>query len=164
MSNSVIASDVFVAGSLSSRTFTPPSGSITNDSIAGSAGIAASKLVHRFPVTKRIAGTVGSVTEIIHIHHAGATVAAVDVLCGTHPTSSDTVTVDLKRGSASVSYTSVLSGVVTLNSSSANKTPYSGTITSATSVTADSLQVVITASGSSCADLVVSIWIEELPA
>jgi hypothetical protein len=160
---STFYSDIFVAGSLSSRQFTAPSGSITNDSIQGAAGIDASKLEHQHAVrySQKAGSAVVSETMPVHIAHAGGTIVAVQVVTVVPPTSSDTVTVSVSAGNASTVYASVLSGAVSLSSSSVARTVYSGTITSAAYAAGDSLEVVVTATGSSCQGLCVILTLRE---
>jgi hypothetical protein len=163
MAQSIQQGDLFVNGALTCKQFTPPAGSVGDAGIQAAAGIQATKLIHQFPVSKRQAGAAATATEIVHCHYAAATVVAVQVACGTHPTSSDTVSVDVQRGNSGAGFSSILSAPVVLNSSTANLTPTSGSIASPNSAAGDCLEVVITVTGTSCHDLLVEIWLRENP-
>jgi len=159
---SIINSDLFVSGALTSKTFTPPAGSITDASVIAAANIAATKLIHQFPITYRAAGTVATATTIVHQHKAAAAIAQVSVMAGTTPTSSDTVTVDIKKApSGSSTFATILSSTVVLNSSSVACIPQTATITGTTSAAGDTLEIVVTVSGTSAQNLLVTIWTQE---
>lgn len=157
--------DIFVNGNLSSSSFTPPSGSISNTAIAGNAQIDATKVVHQFPLFFSVKnGTaVTTTTELIHIARAAGTVVAIEVATPTPPTSSDTVVIDLEKGSAAGAFASILTSPHTLNSSSVAKTVYSPTVSSAAYVDNNLFQVKLTVSGSSCQGIIVTVWLRENP-
>lgn len=164
MAQNVLNANTHVAGTLSATRVNLPDGTVTNASVLAGAGIAATKLEHQFPVRyQTVAGTaVATATHPIHIAH-GATgdLVALRVACTTAPTTSDTVTVDLQKSTAGGAFASVLTGVVTLNSSSTARVVQSGTISSAPFVTTDIFQVVVVASGTSCQGLVVVAVLRE---
>jgi hypothetical protein len=119
--------------------------------VAAAAGIAASKLVHHFPVSlSQAAGSVvASETRVVHIAKAAGTIAYVAVVTDTAPTGGDKAfTVDVKKSTGGGAFASVLSAVVTVNSSSTSKTPQAGTVSVAAYAAGDVLEIVIAASGS----------------
>ena len=163
MAQSTFNGDLFVNGSLSSTTFTAPASSITDTMIAANAKIKATKLIHQHAVTFNTDpnSSVIADTQIIHIAHALGEVAFVEVMATTAPTSSDQVTVDILKGNAGASYSSVLSSVVTLTSSDADRAVVSGTITTTDYAAADSFQIVIVPTGTSTKGLCVVVTLHE---
>lgn len=94
---------------------------------------------------------VAAADEIRHIVRgtSGAKIVDVVVVCETVPTGGDKAfTVDVKVGNSSTSYASVLSSVVTVNSSSTAKSPITATISSADLDQGDSIKIVVATSGS----------------
>jgi hypothetical protein len=160
---SVFYSDIFVAGSFGCRQFSPPAGCIGNAAIAANAGLQASKLEHQHAIRySQKAGTaVVSETIPLHIARAAGTVVSVEVVTVTPPTSTDTVTIDLKKGNASTGYATVLTSVVTIDNASVTRTIYSAAITTADYSADDSFELVITATGSSCQGLAVIVTVRE---
>lgn len=114
MSVNTIQQDTYFANNLACKTFTPPSGCITNASVVGAAGIAASKLQHRFrkghaqvhgsaaTAERRVIHVVRGATATINSLRAGVVVAAVG---------DSTATINLyKNGST------ILSGTISITS------------------------------------------------
>ncbi len=133
--------------------FAAPSASITTDMFSATAGeaLATSKQVHRYviPYGQASGSDVASATQVVHVCQGAGTIKAIEIVPDTAPTGGDKqFTVNVLNGDASTSYTTVLSSVVTVNSSSTTRTIQAGTISSATVADGDSIQVVITASGS----------------
>ena len=58
------------------------------------------------------------------------------------------ITVDIKLGSQGVAFATILSGVVTIDNTKANRQVVDGTISTLTAVAGDTLEVVVAASGS----------------
>lgn len=165
-----IESNVYVNGSLSAASVNLPAASVRNVNIEGNAGIDASKVVHQFPATYRQdeGADVASKTAPVHIAAAAATVLGVKVLCVTAPTGGDKqFTVDVKKGNQSGAYATILTGVVTINSTKANREVTSGVLSGTPTLAAgDSLQVVVTASGSTGSQgqgLLVEVILRENP-
>jgi len=145
----VFFKDAVHFGSASS---TFPAGALTNTHISSNADIAATKLVHRHAISHGQANgsDVTSETKLLHIAKAAATVQLIEVRPTTVPSGGDKqFTVDIQKATnGSSSWTSLLSAVVTVSTSSTNDTRQVGTlIGSPTLVDDDALRVVITASG-----------------
>lgn len=150
-----------------------PTGSLTNASFSSSSSdrLTAAKVVHRVDLTYSQANgsNVASETKVLRICRGIGTVKAVKVRPTTAPTGGDKAyTVDvLKAGDASGSWTSLLSSVITVNSSSADNTLQSGTlIGTPTTAADDSIRIVVTASGSTGSQgqgVCVTIFYEENP-
>lgn len=147
MALQTIPNDMYVDGNLSSKTFNPASGSITNASVQALAGIAASKLQHRYrpghaqvhgsaaTAERRVIHVVRGATATINSMRAGVVVAAIG---------DSTASVNLyKNGS------SILSGGTPITLSSAD-TAYAldspGGFTSTSLVVGDVLEIVQTIS------------------
>lgn len=140
MAQSRIEGDVYVVGALSSKTFAPPAGSITDAAIKASAGIDATKLQHRFQKTHSQANTAAvDETRAVHVVY-GATGAIVAFSAGAIAKAvGDAVcTADLK-----VNGTSVLSAPISLDSGDTNRVAVAGVISTPALVAGDLLEVVI---------------------
>lgn len=162
--NATFADDVVFVG-----TVTLPDGTITNAMVNSGASIAAAKAVHRSPIVYYQAegSDVASATASIYHARTAGEIVAVEVCPITAPTGGDKqFTVDVKNGDASTAFASVLSAVVTVDNTSVDKTPQTGTVSSATIADGDILQVVVTASGSTGSQgqgVTVVIWVNENP-
>lgn len=151
--------------------FTMPDNTVTNAKVSTSAAIAASKLVHRFPLKyhQKNGTDVASETMLLHIMRAAGEVVSIEARCTTAPTGGDKAfTIDvLKAADGSSSWTSLLSSVITMNSSDANDTLNVGTlIGSPTLADGNAIRVVIATSGSTGSQgqgLVVTINVNENP-
>lgn len=136
------------------NSFTAPDGSITSNSFSAVAGeaLATSKQVHRFAVnySQASGSDVVSETRIVHIVQGAGSIKAVEVVPDTAPTGGDKqFTVDVLIGNASTAYATTLTSAVTVNTSSVTRTIQAGTISGGGTVAdGDSVQVVVTASGS----------------
>lgn len=136
-----IESDAHVAGNLSANTMTYPAGSISNVDVASGASIATTKLQHRHSKTyaqesatnaadeSRVLFTTYGATGTIISFKAGAVVAA---------TGNATCSVDLKKNG-----TSVLSAALSLTSSQTAYAELTATISTASIVAGDNLEVTI---------------------
>ena len=168
--NSTIESNLHIAGRLTAQSATLPDSTVTDAMVASDAAISASKIVHRFPLRHSQNGgaVVADATEAIHVARAAGTIKAIEaVIDDTVPVGDSTVTVDLEKGNAASAYASVLSAVLTINSSTVLRTPTTGTITSTSVADGDSLRVVVDATvgtGTLPTGLVVTIFLEESPA
>lgn len=117
------------------------------------AEISADKLQHRHVVrsTQANGADVASSTELLHIAKAAGTVRSVEVRVTTAPTGGDKqFTVDVQKASdGSGSWTSLLTGVITVDSGEADDTKIAGTLVASPSfVEGDAVRVVVAASGS----------------
>jgi hypothetical protein len=127
-----------------------PALSFTDADVAGGAGVDASKLKHaidRF-YSQEKATNAAPGTFLLHVAKAAGSVqlakfgqsVAPDTAFGS---SGRTVTFDLKKNN-----TTILTGTVTLNSTSTAYTPVSGALATAAYVAGDRFEVVITGAGS----------------
>lgn len=147
-----INGDLFVAGGISSVSMTLPAASVGNSQVAAGANIDATKLVHQHALHygQDAGADVVSKTHELHIvYGTAASVASIEVVASTAPTGGDKAfTVDLQKSTAGGAFATILSSVITFNSSSVSRVKQSGTIASASLVAGDILRVIITASGS----------------
>lgn len=80
------------------------------------------------------------------------------ILCSTI---TDTVSIDLKKGNAASAYTTMLTSPLVLDNASVTRTVYDVIPTSPNYVAEDSLELVVTVSGSSCQGIVVTVSVAE---
>lgn len=151
MAQSVTAGDLRVSGTVSAQAFNLPAGTVKADDIEAAAGVEATKLEHQHALHyDQAAGSdVASQTRLLHTFRAPARLVDVQVCCAVAPTGGDKAfTVDIKLGSQGVAFATILSGVVTINSTKADREVVDGTISTLTAVAGDTLEVVVAASGS----------------
>lgn len=149
---------------------TLPAASVNDAAIATAANLDADKLENRISKTVvQAPGTdVVNGTTYIFVARAAGVIKSLRVRPLTAPTGGDKAfTVDLKRAAnASGSFTSLLSSVVTVNSSSVDQTVQNGTLTGSPNILAgDLLQIVIAVSGSTGSQgqgVVVEVEIDEV--
>lgn len=127
-----------------------PADSVGDTQVSG--GLGALKLEHQHqPFHVQDDGSdVVTETKVLAFMMAAGTMVSMEVRPETAPTGGDKqYTVDLqKAANGSTSYATVLSAVVTVDSSSVDGTLQAGTISTTALAKGDSLRVVITASGS----------------
>jgi len=133
--------DFLVGGTLYVGSFVPSSGSIRNASVAADAAIAASKLEHQFALTYGTSGTAASATIPIHCAY-GATGDVISIKAGSVAIAvgAATVTVDLKKNG-----TTVLTGVITLDTGNTAYIGEAGSILTAPYVAGDTFTLVVVA-------------------
>ena len=169
MAQDLINNSLHVNGTLSAKLFTPPDGSISNDAIAGAAGIEATKVVHQWtlPVRQSPGTAVVAATDLLHIARFAGEIVAIEAATATVATGADrTVTIDLQKSSSGGAFASVLTGGIVLDDGSTNRVPVAGTINSPDFVDGDLLQVVVAVAGSAGAQaqgLLVSVTLREHP-
>lgn len=166
---SILQSDLHVAGTVSAKSFTLPAGCVTNAAIQGAAGIDATKVVHQFPlyVQQSPGSAVVAATTLLHILRATGSVVSIEAVTTTPATGADrTVTIDLQKSTAAGAFATVLSAPITLDDATVARTPVSGTVTDPTLVDGDQLQIVVSvtgAAGSQAQGLLVTIVVREEP-
>jgi hypothetical protein len=169
MAQDLINNDLHVAGHLSCKTFTLPAACVSNATIAGAAGIEATKVVHQFPLyVQQAPGTaVVSATTLIHIARAVGTVVSIEAITTTPTTGGDrTVSIDLQKSTGGGSFATILSAPISLTNATTARTVVSATISNPSLVDGDLLQVVVTvagAAGSQAQGLLVTVTLREEP-
>ena len=173
MAQTIIDSDTFVRGNLTCNSMTIPAGTLTNAMVNANAAIAASKVVHRFPISySQIGGTdVTAATVPIHIVSGQtATIESLSIMPLAAPSGGNKqITVDLKKSTGGGAYTSVLSGgtAYAITTSATSLAVYTATVATTALVVGDTLELVVTPSGSTgtqCQGLVCTVRLSEDPA
>ena len=149
-----------------------PAGTVTTSSFSSGTSdrLAYTKAVHYSQKVYYVAPStsVASVTIPLHFAMGSGTISHVWINPMTAPTGGDKAyTVDVKKSSdGSATQSSVLSAVVTINSSDASDTQQAATVTTSTFASKDILWLVIATSGSTGTQgqgLVVTVGISEQP-
>ena len=135
--------------------FAAPAGVLTDSEFSSSASdrLTAAKSEHKKKArytTDEVSTTVASVSKSVFLFNAAGTIEAVKVRPDTAPTGGDLqYTVDVqKAASGSGSFSSILSSVVTVDSSSSDNTEQAGSVQTSDASAGDNLRVVVTTSGS----------------
>lgn len=133
--------DLIVPGTLYAKNMTVPPSSVTDASVAAGAAVATAKLRHKFHPGDSQVGTSATETRPLYVV-LGATALLIKfkVGCIVLPIGAATVTVDLKKNGATV-----LTAVVTLNSSSVARIVQAASILTTAAVAGDWFDAVITA-------------------
>lgn len=128
-----------------------PDGVVTEETLQQNANIDA-ELFERFvsQTYRQVDGTnVVSQTSTIYSSRKAGTLDSLLVFPTTAPTGGDLAyTVDLKKSTGAGAFATVLSAVVTVNSSSTDRTIQTGTINSPAFIANDTFQLVVATSGS----------------
>jgi hypothetical protein len=139
---SMIQGDQYFNGNVGMKTLSPPAGCITNAAIEALAGIDATKVDHQHRMVYSQPNTTAtSETRMLFVCY-GATGTVIAFRAGSivAALTTATVTLDLKKNG-----TSILTGVITLDNANTARVVEAATISSASLVTGDVLEVVITA-------------------
>jgi len=152
MAQDVINNDLHVNGNLSSKTFAPPSGSITNAHISASADIDATKVEHQLALDyEQLPGTaVVADTRDLHIVHGatGSVVSFRAAITGTIATGADrTVNVDLQKSTGAGAFATILSATLEFDNASVLRTVATSAVATPALVAGDILRVVVTVAG-----------------
>lgn len=170
MAQNLINNDLHVNGTLSAKRANLPASSIGDSEIEQNAGIKATKLIHQHALNHQQADGADVVSETVplHIFRSAAEIVAVEVVAINAPDGGGDkqFTVDVQAGNQSTAFTTILSAVITVDDNISDREVVAGTVTTTTAADGDSLQVVVTASGSSgnqAQGLLVTVWIREEP-
>ncbi len=158
-----IDSDTYVEGTLQAQTLIPSAGCVRNEHLAADAALAATKMQHRHRKFISQSGTAVTATNPIHVVQ-GATGTINFIKAGSIGVAAGaaTVTIDLKKNGVSI-----LTGVITLDSSNTARVLEAGTLSSSSVVVGDFLELVITATlagGTLPTGLIVEVEIDEAAA
>jgi hypothetical protein len=121
-----------------------PAGSIRNVDVAANAAIVHTKLEHQHRIPWGQPNTAATTVSQVVYECRGATGSTLSLRFGSQvkAVGDSTVTIDVKKSTAGGAFTTILSGVITLNSSSVDRVSQAGTITVPGLVVGDTLQVV----------------------
>jgi hypothetical protein len=139
MAQTVIPTDLYVAGGLSAKSFTPPAGSITDAAVQTAAGIQASKLDHQYQPIYQQESSTNAVSErrVVHaVKGATATVVAFDAGAVVPLTGNDTCTIDLWKNGASI-----LTAPIALANTDTARQIKNGSLSSTSAVAGDVFEV-----------------------
>ena len=167
--NTRLESNLHVVGRITAETMTIPASTIVDAGVSSDAAIAASKLIHRFPVTyaQNESAVVSDAVQGIHVAAGAGTITAIEVVCtSSAPVGDSTVTVDLLRSTAGGAYATVLSSVVTVDNSTTVRTIEPGTINTSDYIDGDSFTLDVNATvgtGTLPTGLLVTVFFEESP-
>lgn len=128
-----------------------PAGSVGDAHIDATDPLSTNKVTHQHAATYAQASgaVVADATQLFYIARATGTIAAMKVAIDTAPTGGDKAyTVDLKKSTGGGAFASILSAVVTVNSSSTSLSVVAGTLSTATYAASDIFEIVVDASGS----------------
>lgn len=131
----------------------------------GVAATAAGQVVVEIEYTVALdSGTVYDETVEIHTAQYAGSITGIAVSCTVAPTSTTSFTVDLKKGSTSAAFASVLASPVSYTSSRSNKEKATGTINTSAYGATDILQLVIACtagSGVQATGLSIDVYVDE---
>jgi hypothetical protein len=128
-----------------------PDGVVAEESLQQNANLDA-ELFERFAsihYTQADGVNVATETRVVYTARKAGTLDSLYVFPTAAPDGDFSYTVDMKKSTGAGAFASILSAVVTVNSSSTDRTLQTGTISTPTFVANDSFQVVVTAAGSS---------------
>jgi hypothetical protein len=132
--------------------------------------MAATQVVHQFPLTYGQAEGADVVSETVPlhvVHGVAGKIIAVQVMTPLAPAGGDKqFTVDIQKGNEATAFASVLDTAVTIDSAVADREVVEGIIDTDTLAAGDALRLVITASGSTgdqAQGLIVTVTIQEDP-
>lgn len=148
----IVSGDLQVNGTLSAGAMSLPAGSVGNTQVSSSTTerIAATKLIHQFPVgTAQADGAdVASRTEMVHVARGSGTLAEFSVGIGTAPAGGDKqYTVDLQKSTGGGTFASMLSAPITVSTADSSRSKKTATLSVTSYSAGDLLRVVVTASG-----------------
>lgn len=146
-----------------------PSGSITKALVATNAGIEASKIVRHQSIDVELFGpttSVAALTKWLHmVRGATGTIVGFEAAQAVDTTGADrTISVDLQKSTGAGAFATVLSAPIAFADGTAIRTPQAATISSASLVDGDILEVIVTvagAAGAAATGLTVTLTIEE---
>ena len=145
-------------------------GGIKNSDIATGAGLAANKLVHQKTLSVELAEgstACAAIEKILFIASAAGTLQSFEAAVVTGPTGADrTVTVDLERGQAGGSFSTVLSTTVNIVDATADLTPVVAVISNTTVADGDIYNLKVSVAGSAgnqAKGLIATLIMDETP-
>ncbi len=142
-----------------------PDGTIVGDKINADADIAREAGRHPIRFELKQSGTPAASTMIVYeCRVSAATVSFFRAVQAAKNTSSNTTTIDLKKSTGGGAFATILSAPIVLDSGNTDRVPEAGTISSASLVQGDLLQIVVTASTPDGSGLAAYGEVEELGA
>lgn len=143
--------DFLIRANLTAETITAQSGNFSSAWLTTLDQVDPVNNVFQFPVyyAQEIGSVVATATADVFIATEVCNLASFKVFNSTAPTGGDKAfTVDLQKSTGGGAFATILSAVITRNSSDTDRTTETATISSAALIAGDVLRVVVTASGS----------------
>jgi hypothetical protein len=140
---STLRGDFYIDGLLAAKTFTLPSGAVTDDSVAGLAGIDAAKLQHQYLARFAQERATDAAVEgrVVHVAEGAAgTIMGVYAGAVVAAGASSSATIDVLVNGATV-----LSGTITLDNTTASYALKGGTVSDDALAAGDVVEVRVTA-------------------
>lgn len=164
----IIDSDTVVQGNLAASTLSLTSASITNTMLAlpssGGDYIAPTKVKPRVPIGfAQVDGTVSTGEARIFSAYAAGSLVQVNISLDTVNTSTNTVIIDVQKSTAGGAYASVLSSTYTMDNTKTARTVYTVTPNTTAFIAGDIFKVTWTVTGTSAADLLVTVFADIQP-
>ncbi len=147
MAQTRLEGDLYVTGSISGASFTPPASSITNASIAAAAGIDRTKVVHQLqlPYAQAPGSDIATATLDLYIARAAGTVVSFEAaITGLAASGDRSVTVDLHKSTGGGAFATVLSAPIALDIGNTIRVLEAATVGSAAYVDGDLFRIIVT--------------------
>lgn len=159
MATNIFQGDLQVSGSVvAGGVITSSTAWITNSQIQSGAAIDATKCIQQHQYSLQLFASTTAISAVTQLVGGirGTTSSLVELWAAviTAPTTTDTVSIDLKRSTSGGAFATTLAATLDFDSSSTAKTIYTATPT-ATLVQGDLLEIVVTVSGTSAQGLIV---------
>jgi hypothetical protein len=144
-----------------------PTDTIDENNVKSATLFAAENVEHRSPAGEAAAqasgAAVAAANTIVHVAEYAGTIEDFSVGIDTAPTTTDTVTIDLKKSTGGGAWATVLSSTIQFTSSDSDRSVKSGTLSTTTFAADDMLRVEVTVSGSSAQGIMPRVYLHENP-
>ncbi len=137
--------DIHVRADLTAETVTAQAGQFSSAWLTPSGQIDTPNVVYQFPVcySQPINATVANASVDVFIATEVCNLASFKVFNSTAPTGDRSFTVDLQKSTGGGAFATILSAVITRNSSDTDRTTETATISNAALIAGDVLRVVV---------------------
>lgn len=163
MNQTILPTDLVIAGNLSAGTITLSASSVTDAKVASAADIAATKLRHQHRAMWQQPNTAATAeTRVIHHAYGDGDIIAVKAGSIVAAIGDSTVTIDIKKNG-----TTILTGTIQLDNANSAYTAEAGTLATMTCSAGDVFTAVITISagtGTLPTGVYVALTVNEKPA
>jgi hypothetical protein len=141
---------------------------VNDDHVASDADIAATKLVHQFPLnyTQAPGSDIATATLDLHIAYGDGDIVSVEAaVTGVAATGDRSVTVDLHKSTGGAAFATVLSAPITLDIGNALRVLEAGSLSTTTYLDGDLLRMIVTqvagSAGTRPQGLIVTVFVRE---
>lgn len=165
MGVSLVDGDFTLTGTIRhTGTLVPSAGCVADSHVSASADIGVAKQRHRVKKLLSFTGTPTAATQVIYACRVSTATIQYIKVGQIAKNSSGSVTVDVQKSTGGGAFATILSATVTCNSSDTDRTAEAATVSSASLVSGDILEVVITVSTPNGTGLWIEIEVEEVGA